>query len=239
MPLLMKLFKSVLRKEICTIDAAKMAEPAYRETVFMEFMIKRRAMSCLKTFLTLISNIRAESNKTALRQISGMVCHAVSFFLNQGDKQDIDKLLHKQFGTNQIQGAKADLFACLIKLPQESFSSKYVTLLHPIVEIIIQEDGGPFKIPSIYKHLLSREDSHISPSVTQPKNKTTTKQSKKQQASEDQSLAIELEMDTRGCIWGVQDISEYSRLLNAIRVKDFIQGAAIVPIQDFQSCYPR
>lgn len=98
----MKLFKSVLRKEICTIDAAKMPEPAYRETVFMEFMIKRRAMSCLKTFLTLINNIRAESNKNALRQISGMVCHAVNFFLNQGDKQDIDRLLHKQFGTNQI-----------------------------------------------------------------------------------------------------------------------------------------
>ena len=87
-----------------------------------------------------------------------MVCNAVNFFLNHGDKQDIDKLIHKQFGTNQIQGAKADLLACLVALPSESFHSKYVALLHPIVEIIIHEDGGSCKIPSIAKKLLIRDD---------------------------------------------------------------------------------
>ena len=75
-------------------------------------------------------------------------------------------MFHKQFGTNQIQGAKADLFACLNMLPQEAYQSKYVALLHPIVEVIIHEDGGPSKIPSIFKHLLNKEDSHIYPSYT-------------------------------------------------------------------------
>jgi hypothetical protein len=55
MPLLMKLFKTVFLKEICEISPAKMATPIYRETVFMEFMIKKRATSCLKTLLSLIN----------------------------------------------------------------------------------------------------------------------------------------------------------------------------------------
>lgn len=116
MPLLMKLLKTVFQKEICAISPEKMAEPIYRETVFMEFMIKKRATSCLKTLLSLI-NVQTEQHKNVLRQISSMICNAINFFLNHGDKQEIDRLLHKQFGTNQIQGAKADLFACLLVLP--------------------------------------------------------------------------------------------------------------------------
>lgn len=143
-----------------------MAAPAYRETVFNEFMIKKRATSCLKTLLSQIK-VTSEQHKNALRQVSGMICNAINFFLNHGDKQDVDKMLHKQFGTNQTHGAKADLFACLIALPLESYQSKYVTMLHPIVEAIVHEDGGPLKIPSIYKKLLQKEDSHIGPSYTQ------------------------------------------------------------------------
>lgn len=85
MPLLMKLFKTVLRKEISVIDLKRLSQPIYKETVFMEFMIKKRATSCLKMLLSQI-NIQADQYKSALRQISGMICNGVNFFLNHGDK---------------------------------------------------------------------------------------------------------------------------------------------------------
>ena len=66
MPMLMKLFKSVFRKEICLIDPAKMGQPIYREAVFMEFMIKKRATTSLKAMLSQI-NISSDSNKNVLR----------------------------------------------------------------------------------------------------------------------------------------------------------------------------
>lgn len=50
-----------------------------------------------------------------------MICNAINFFLNTGEKQEVDTLLHKQFGTNQIQWAKADLFACLMILPADAY----------------------------------------------------------------------------------------------------------------------
>ena len=49
--ILFKLLKTVFRKEICMVDLAKMSEPMYRETVFNEFMIKKRAVACLKMLL--------------------------------------------------------------------------------------------------------------------------------------------------------------------------------------------
>ena len=48
---MLKLFKIVFRKEICQIDIAKIKDAAYRETVFMEFTLKKRAISCLKVLL--------------------------------------------------------------------------------------------------------------------------------------------------------------------------------------------
>ena len=60
MTLIMKLLKTVLRKEICAIDLQMMqSEPTYKETVFNEFMIKKRAMSCLKTLISLV-NLQAD-----------------------------------------------------------------------------------------------------------------------------------------------------------------------------------
>ena len=64
--MLMKLFKTVFRKEICQIQADKMATPIYRETVFNEFMIKKRATSCLKILLSQIT-VTADQQKNALR----------------------------------------------------------------------------------------------------------------------------------------------------------------------------
>ena len=66
MSILIKLFKTVFQKEICAISPEKMATPIYRETVFTEFMIKKRATSCLKTLLSLV-NIQTEQHKNALR----------------------------------------------------------------------------------------------------------------------------------------------------------------------------
>ena len=62
-------------------------------------------------------------------------------------------------------------------LPQEAYQTKYLALLHPIVEVIIHEDGGPSKLPSIFKSLLHKDDSHIGPAYTQIEK--NSKQSKK------------------------------------------------------------
>lgn len=66
MSTLMKLFKTVFRKEICLIEKERLAQPVYRETVFMEFMIKKRAINCFKTLLTQI-NIQSDQFKNAFR----------------------------------------------------------------------------------------------------------------------------------------------------------------------------
>jgi hypothetical protein len=39
-----------------------------------------------------------------------------------------------------------------------------VTLLHPVVGVIVSQDGGTNKIPTIHKELLHDEDSFIVPS---------------------------------------------------------------------------
>ena len=109
-----------------------------------------------------------------------------------------------------------------------------MTLLHPIVEVIVHEDGGPQKIPSIYKHLMPQEDSHIGPSFTQiDKSATSKKTSKEDKAPK------EIEMDTRGCIWGVSDVTEYSRISTNVRIKNFLDRKEIVPVFDAPSCFPR
>lgn len=107
--------------------------------------------------------------------------------------------------------------------------------MHPIVEVIVHEDGGVAKIPSIFKHLLNREDSHIGPSFTQLAKET--KASKK--ASKDDKAPKLIEMDTRGCIWGVTDFTEFSRSLQEVRMKEFFDRKGLVPIQDASSSFPR
>ena len=52
-----------------------------------------------------------------------------------------------------------------------------MSLLHPIVEVLMQEDGGPSKIPSIYKHLITGQDAHIKPTVTKFGSTAKTKKS--------------------------------------------------------------
>jgi len=71
----------------------------------------------------------------------------------------------------------------------------------------VHEDGGPSKIPSIFKYLLPREDSHIKPSYTQINSSSKTKKT-----SKEEKVPKEIEMDTRGCIWGVSDVTEYTRI---------------------------
>ena len=44
------------------------------------------------------------------------------------------------------------------------FSSKFVTLLHPVVGVIVSQEGGTNKIPSIHKELLNGQDDFIVPS---------------------------------------------------------------------------
>ena len=120
-------------------------------------------------------------------------------------------------------------------LPPDAYQTKNVTLLHPIVEVIIHEDGGIAKIPSIFKHLLNREDSHIGPSYSIMSK--STKSSKK--AAKLGSVPKLVEMDTRGCLWGVQDFTEYTRSLTDVRIKEFFDGKSLVPVQDATSSYPR
>ena len=52
----------------------------------------------------------------------------------------------------------------MLKLSPELFSSKFVTLLHPVVAVIISLEGGTNKIPSICKELLNEQDDFIVPS---------------------------------------------------------------------------
>ena len=51
LPLILKLFKTVFRKETCQIEHAKLNESVYQETVLREFVIKSHAIQCLKTLL--------------------------------------------------------------------------------------------------------------------------------------------------------------------------------------------
>jgi hypothetical protein len=100
--------------------------------------------------------LNSDENKSLLKQAGSFAGNAASFLLNQGDKSDIDRIFYKQFGSNQVSWAKADLFQCFNLIPCEYFQSKFIPLLHPIVEVIVHEEGGPFKIPSIAKTLLDR-----------------------------------------------------------------------------------
>ena len=52
----------------------------------------------------------------------------------------------------------------MLKLSPELFSTKFVTLLHPVVAVIISQEGGTNKIPSICKELLNEQDNFIVPS---------------------------------------------------------------------------
>lgn len=62
LPTILKLFKSVFRKETCFIEHGKLKEPIYQETVLREFIIKAQAVKALKTLLqefdTLSENAR-------------------------------------------------------------------------------------------------------------------------------------------------------------------------------------
>ena len=49
----------------------------------------------------------------------------------------------------------------------------------------------------------------------------------------------EIELDTRGCLWGVDDLTQYTRLVTEVRIKDYLDRDAIVPIYDALTCYPR
>ena len=51
LPTILKLFKSVFRKETCTVEHGKLKEPVYQETVLREFIIKAQAVKALKTLL--------------------------------------------------------------------------------------------------------------------------------------------------------------------------------------------
>ena len=39
-----------------------------------------------------------------------------------------------------------------------------------------------------------------------------------------------VEMDTRGCLWGVSDFTEYSRTLNEVRIKEFFDRKGLIPV---------
>ena len=99
-----------------------------------------------------------------MKQVANCVCHATTFFMDTSEKQVFEKVLSQKFGHHQVAQAKADLFACLTILPPEQFSTKFVTLLHPVVGVIVSQDGGTNKIPTIHKELLDEQDNFIVPS---------------------------------------------------------------------------
>ena len=46
-------------------------------------------------------------------------------------------------------------------------------------------------------------------------------------------------MSTAVSIWGVADLSEYTRLVTDIRCKEYIDGRSLTPTSDALKCYPR
>ena len=63
---ILRFFKSVFRKENCSINQDLLANPIYKETVFNEFTIKKRALSCLRLLLETI-DLNADENKSLLK----------------------------------------------------------------------------------------------------------------------------------------------------------------------------
>ena len=109
-----------------------------------EFKIKKQAISCMKTFLVNCSdNLRQRINSVA----ANFLGNALSFFMHStGEKGNVEKVFRHYLSSELFQ-ARADLLFCLTKIPPEFFKQLFLTLLHPLCEIIIENKDSPNAMP--------------------------------------------------------------------------------------------
>jgi len=152
MTLLLQLFTSVFSHGVCQVNAVQIKDATYQEIILQEFKIKKRAISCLRAFLI---ETKALLSKKHQKFAAHFAMNAIGFFFPSSEKKEIEKLLKYCFKTDLLQ-AQADLYDCLSMLPPVLFQAKFVTLLHPVCEVIIVEDGGLFgHPPGISRELLN------------------------------------------------------------------------------------
>ena len=99
--LILKLFKTVFRKETCLIEHAKLDDPVYQETVLREYVIKSHAIQALKTLLLEYDTMAVESARE-MKQVATSVCHATTFLMDTSEKTVCEKLFASKFGQHQV-----------------------------------------------------------------------------------------------------------------------------------------
>jgi hypothetical protein len=129
-----KLFRSIFSAKMCQVEQVNI--DTHLEVILQELKLKKRGLACLKLF---IDTVDAEQMKRVVA--NEYLANAITFVMPNSTYQAVYR---KFFQTDYTQ-AKSDLLGCFSKVPAEFYSKCFVTMLHPICQIIVSEPTPLFQ----------------------------------------------------------------------------------------------